>query len=117
MTRALSTRVDVDGVLTTQEGSEAFHIELIRDGDEESIVENIDLANLSLENAKAVSDAWVADNPIVSFTYYNPDDSVVQRGLDRLEEALPYLYVTCDKLGRVRIERFGEAIYFEPSGL
>ena len=103
--------------MTTQEGSEAFHIKLIRDGDEESIVENIDLANLSLENAKAVSDAWVADNRTASFTYYNPVIRVVQRGLDRLEEALPYLYATCDKLGRVRIERFGEAICFEPSGL
>lgn len=116
VTHALSTRVDVDGVLTTQEDLEAFHIELIRDGDEESIVKNIDLANLSLENAKAVSDVWVANNPTASFTYYDPDDGVVQRGLDRLEEALPYVFATCGRLGRVRIERFGEAICFEPLG-
>ena len=117
VTHALSTRVDVDGVLTTQEGSETFHIELRRDGDEKSIVENIDLANQSLENAKAVPDAWVANNSTASFTYYNPDDSVVQWGLDRLEEALPYLYATCGIIGRVRIERPGERICFEPSGL
>ena len=32
-----------------------------------------------------------------------------------MEETLPYLYATCSKLGRVRIERFGEAICFEPA--
>ena len=45
VTHALSTHVDVNGVLTTKDGPESFHIELVRDGDEESIVKNIDQAN------------------------------------------------------------------------
>ena len=38
VTHAVSTRVDVEGVLTTQEGSEIFRIRLVRDGDEDSII-------------------------------------------------------------------------------
>ena len=115
VTHALSTKVDVKGVLTTAKSSEFFHIELMRDGDEESIVNNIAQADESLSNAQEVSDAWIASHPTASFTYHSPDAAVVQRGLDRLEETLPYLYATCGKLGRVRIERFGEAIRFEPA--
>ena len=114
VTHAVSTQVDVDGVLTTQEGSEAFHIRLSRDGDVNSIVTNIELANESLENAEAVDSAWLAANPTASFTYHNPNGDIVRRGLDRLEQTLPYLYATCAKLGRVQIDRFGERMSFEP---
>ncbi len=114
VTHAVSTEVDIDGVLTTQEGPEVFHIQLARDGDEDSIVANIEQANESLEKAKPATDAWIADNPTASFTYHNPEVDVVLRGLDRLEETLPYLYATCSKLGRVQIERFGEAKSYQP---
>ena len=88
VTHAVSTQVDVDGVLTTQEGSEVFHIGLSRDGDVNSIVTNIELANESLENAEAVDSGWLATNPTASFTYHNPNGDIVQRGLDRLEQTL-----------------------------
>ncbi len=114
MTHAVSTQVDVDGVLTTQEGSEVFHIELTRDGDEDSIKTNIDQANEALENAEPAQRTWIANNPTASFTYHNPEADVVQRGLDRLEETLPYLYATCSRLGRVQIKRFGEETQYRP---
>ena len=114
VTHALSTRVDVDGVLTTKKGPEYFHIELVRDGDEDSIVANIELANMALENAKSISVEELDQNPTASFTYHDVNGEVAERGLDRLEQALPYLYATCSKLGRVRIERYGETICFEP---
>lgn len=114
VTHALSTHVGVDGVLTTQESSEAFHIELERDGDEDSIVKNIELANQSLEDAKSVSGDWIASNPTASFVYHDADGEAAQRGLGRLEQALPYLYATCNKLGRVIIERFADRSVFEP---
>ena len=38
-----------------------------------------------------------------------------KRGLDRLELVLPYLYVTCEKLGQVRIERPQGATFFKPA--
>ena len=114
VTHAVSTQVDVAGVLTTQGNSEAFDIRLSRDGDVNSIVTNIELASKSLENAAAVDSAWLSANPTASFTYHNPNGDIVRPGLDRLEQTLPYLYATCGKLGRVQIDRFGERICFEP---
>ena len=115
VTHAVSTRVDVDGVLITQKDStEAFHIRLSRGGDVNSIITNIELANQSLEKAVAKNSEWLSLNPTASFTYHDPDNEVVQRGLDRLEQSLPYLYATCDKLGRVQIDRHGERVCFEP---
>ena len=63
VTHALSTRVDVDAWLTTNEGNERFSIELVRDGDETSIVENIEAANHALERAEVVADPWHSGNP------------------------------------------------------
>ncbi len=114
VTHAVSTQVDVNGVLATEEGPEVFHIKLARDGDEESIVSNIEQANDSLEEAETGEEAWIANNPTASFTYHNPSSDIVQRGLDRLEQTLPYLYATCSKLGQVRIERLGESKCFAP---
>jgi len=114
VTHALSTRVDVDGVLTTEEDCESFHIELIRDGDEDSIRNNIELANKALDDASAVPEPWIANNPTASFVYHDINLSVAKVGLDRLEQTLPYLYGTCDKLGSVCIERSGNTMHFEP---
>ena len=117
VTHAVSTRVDVDGILTTKQGSEVFHIELSRDGNEDSIIENIEQANESLEDAEPALEAWISNNATASFVYHNPNSDVVHWGLDRLEHTLPYLYATCGKLGRVRIERFGDTKCFEPESL
>ncbi len=116
VTHAVSTHVDIKGVLDTAEGPEVFRINLVRDGDEESIVGNIDQANESLVNAEPATEDWFANNPTASFTYLNPDGDVVRRGLERLEQTLPYLYATCDRLGRVSVERQGEVKRFEPKG-
>ena len=117
VTHSVSTQVDIEGVLTTQEGSEVFRIQLVRDGDEESIKKNIEQANKSLENAEPALEAWISSNPTASFIYHNPSSDVVRRGLDRLEQTLPYLYATCSKLGRVEIQRFGKTKSFEPECL
>ncbi len=114
VTHALSTRVDVDGVLNTQEDPEIFHIELERDGDEDSIAKNIERANQALESAKSVSAAAIADKPTASLVYHHVNGEVAKRGLSRLEQALPYLYATCSKLGGVRIELFEEVWLFDP---
>lgn len=114
VTHALSTRVDIDGVLTTEENCESFQIKLSRDGDEDSIKNNIELANKALDEASVVSEPCLADNPTASFVYYDINLNVAEIGLDRLEQTLPYLYGTCDKLGSVRIERSGNTMHFEP---
>ena len=117
VTHAVSTQVDVKGVLITGQGLELFSIALARDGDEDSIIENIEQANEALEDADYPQGDWIRANPTASFIYYGPSVDVVLRGLDRLELILPYLYATCSKLGRVRIKRFGEEVVFTPKNL
>ena len=103
-THALSTRVDVKGIIETQKGFERFAIELDRGGDEDSITENIAQASASVRAATPITDASLGDLPTASFTYHDADDSVVNDGLARLREALPYLYGTCPQLGKVTVE-------------
>ena len=117
VTHGVSTRVDVRGVLSTKEGFEIFEIKLVRDGDEDSIIKNIEQSNESLENATPPCNGWVGSNPTASFVYYNSNNNVVQRGLDRLERTLPYLYATCNKLGKVSIERPSVIKHFTPAGV
>ena len=114
VTHALSTHVAVCGVLKTEKDHERFHIKLDRGGDEDAIVENIEQADKAIDKAKPLHESCIADNPTASFTYYDTDCAVAQRGLKRLEQALPYLYATCDKLGQVCIERPHGTTLFEP---
>ena len=107
-THALSTRVDVEGILSTPEGAETFRLSLDRGGNEESIISNIGDANSALEAAKQVPN--IGDRPTARFTYYNANAEVVRDGLDRLELALPYLYSTCDKLGQIMIQRLQNTV-------
>ncbi|MCY3639211.1 MAG: hypothetical protein OXG80_08980 [Chloroflexi bacterium] len=114
VTHGLSPHVDVEGVISTQEGYEHFQIELVRSGNEASITENIGQANRSLEKATAVPESWTTCNPTASFTYHSVDCNVAQTGLKRLQQALPYLYATCEKLGRVCIDLPDRSVVFTP---
>ena len=112
-THALSTRVDVEGIIKTQKGFERFVIELERGGDEDSITANIAQAGASVSAATRICVASVVDQPTASFTYYDADDSVVNNGLARLREALPYLYGTCPQLGKVTVESLDAVVQFD----
>ena len=114
VTHALSTHVAVCGVIKTEKDHERFHIKLDRGGDEDAIAKNIEQANEAIDKAKPLHESCIADNPTASFTYYDTDCAVAQRGLKRLEQALPYLYATCDKLGQVCIEHPHGTTLFEP---
>ena len=114
VTHGLSPHVEVEGILSTQEGNEHFCIELIRDGDEDSIVENIAQADVALSNAITEPDTWIANHPTAQFTYHNVNCDVLNLGLRRLQQALPYLYATCERLGQVKIDMLGKSTLFTP---
>jgi len=106
VTHALSTRVDVAGILHTEEGpAESFSIELNRPPNEPDILKNIEETGAAFQSAKPLTESEVADKSTATFTYHNPDRAVVDPGLDSLERTIPYLYATCDKLGKFRIRR------------
>ncbi len=111
VTHAISSRVDVDGILQTADGQfETFRIELNRPPDEARILENIELTDEAFGAAQPASGAL--DVPTASFTYHNANPEVVRVGLDRLEQTIPYLYGTCDNLGEVRIRRPEKTVVF-----
>ena len=108
VTHAISTRVDVDGILQTTDGQlEVFCTRLNRPADEAEILKNIEHTDDAFVAAKPVSD--VTGRPTASFTYYNANSAIVERGLDRLEQTIPYLFATCHKLGEIRVSRPDEA--------
>ena len=110
-THALSTRVDVEGILDTSSNPEKFCIRLDRAGDENAIVKNIQDANKALDDARPLSSSELVNQlATASFTYYEADPEVVAKGLDRLERAIPYLYATCPNLGEIQIRYPGETI-------
>ena len=111
VTHAISTRVDVDGILQTADGQlETFRIELDRPPDEAQILKNIELTDEAFGAAQPAPE--ILDIPTASFTYHKAHAEVVQVGLDRLEQTVPYLYATCDDLGEVRIRRPERTIVF-----
>ena len=111
VTHAISSRVDVEGILQTADGQlETFRIELNRPPDEAQILKNIELTDEAFGAAQPAPE--VLNIPTASFTYHNSHPEVVQAGLDRLEQTVPYLYATCDDLGEVRIRRSERTIVF-----
>ena len=115
VTHCLSTCVDVSGIIKTESGYEEFSINLDRAGDEESITENIRQAETAFANAKLIPETELKHRPTALFVYHNINKDAALTGLSRLEKALPYLYATCDKLGKVRIEHEQKATVFESS--
>ena len=114
VTHGVSPFVTVEGVLATRESNEHFCIELVRDGDEAAIADNIDEAERALQDASVVTDSWVGENPTASFTYHDPRLEVVDSGMKRLDQAMPYLYGTCDRLGEVRVSTSGGMTKYTP---
>ena len=111
VTHAISSRVDVDGILETTDGQlETFRIELNRPPDEAQILKNIELTDEAFGAAQPASE--VLNTPTASFTYHNVNTEVVRPGLDRLEQTVPYLYATCGNLGEVRIRRPEKTVVF-----
>ena len=111
-THTLSTRVTVDGVITTEDGPEHFIVELNRSGDEESITENIEQANTAVGQADPIPYASLSRRPTASFTYHDANQYAANTGLEHLKVALPYLYGTCRNLGSVTVESQDARLHF-----
>ena len=111
VTHAISSRVDVNGILQTVNGRlETFQIELNRPPDKARILKNIELTDEAFGAAQAAP--GTLNVPTVTFTYHNANAEVVRAGLDRLEQTIPNLYETCDNLVKVRIRRAEKTVVF-----
>lgn len=100
-THVLSTRVEISGILQSRKGPGRFELLLERDGDEPSIVRNIEACNQSIRKADPVTE--IEGLPSARFLYKEPDRAIVRRGIESLLQVLPYLFSTCENLGDVEI--------------
>ena len=111
VTHAISSQVDVDGILQTEGGKfEIFRMELNRPPNEAQILDNIKETDQAFNAARPAN--GIPDIPTALFNYQNANPDVVGAGLDRLEQTVPYLFATCENLGEIRIRRPERTIVF-----
>ncbi|WP_437576862.1 sacsin N-terminal ATP-binding-like domain-containing protein [Sorangium sp. So ce887] len=102
VTHVLAPRTTVSGIFATGEGLERFALMLDRGGDEESIVANIAACDAAIRSA---SPLLTTDGvPSASFTYVTDDSATLHLGMASFRSAVPYLFATCERLGRVTFE-------------
>jgi len=104
VTHALSTKLQLSGLLQTGEGHERFEVNLDRSGDEDAIVEDINRSKEALTEAERVR--HLSDYATAVFVYRLDDQGVevAKSGIRQFIDALPYIFSTCPNLGTVTVE-------------
>lgn len=103
VTHVLSEQVQVSGILEVNGSYRGFDVELDRPNDEEPLLQNVQDSLNSLRHTHLVES--LDDEPTASFEYIVGDEKIALAGLEALEEALPYLFATCRRLGEIIIRR------------
>jgi len=105
VTHVLAERTELRGLLDVPSGFEEFALTLDRGGDEDRILANIRLCDDAIRSAAPVADTSAI--PSARFEYRFVDEGTVLPGLNALRDALPYLYLTRQQLGRIEINLMG----------
>ena len=101
VTHVLAERMRLRGLLKLDMGCESFDLTLDRRGDEDAILDNIQLSNEAIRAAVPVSELAEVQSAVLEYTISEGDAWVV--GLQELRRALSYLYGTRRRLGRVEL--------------
>lgn len=111
VTHVLAESTNLRGLLELKNSYERFDLILDRGGDEDAILENIRSCDNAIRAAEPVAD--FSEYPSARFEYPILDDSMLTHGLNALKQALPYLYATRQKLGRLEIntEAHGKEVW------
>ena len=114
VTHVLSERTRLRGLLQLETDYEHFDVTLNRGGDEDAILGDIRQSNQAIRAAEPVPDpaqVWSA-----VFEYERSDSEAWGLGLKELKRALPYLYGTRKRLGRLEFNTDeGEGEIWDPS--
>jgi hypothetical protein len=105
VTHVLAPKTTVSGIFTTGESLERFTLTLDRAGDEDSIVANIAACDTAIRSASPLTTTHGV--PSASFSYVTDDVERLHLDMDWFRTAVPYLFATCERLGRVIIEMEG----------
>lgn len=101
VTHVLAPSVRLEGLLVARERVEQFNLLLDRAGDEEAIVQNIEQCNEAIKGAHPVD--GLDEIPSARFIYDDDDVASLRDGIEAFKRALAYLFMTCPRLGRVRL--------------
>ncbi|WP_213740465.1 hypothetical protein [Bradyrhizobium sp. dw_411] len=103
VTHVLSERVSVRGILEVDGTYRGFDVNLDRPNDEEVLLRNVQDSQQSLRHTRHVEN--LEQELTASFEYEVDDERIALAGLEALEEALPFLFATCRRLGEIVIRR------------
>jgi len=114
VTHVLAPRAQLQGLLHVEgDRIESFDLCIDRSGDEDAIMKNITRCKADIRRAKV---APSPDGlPSARFVYADEDLTTLEEGIAAFEKALPYLFVTCPQLGRVRLGLTDDWQTWEPS--
>ncbi|WP_316162460.1 sacsin N-terminal ATP-binding-like domain-containing protein [Bradyrhizobium sp. SZCCHNRI20481] len=111
VTHVLSERVHVSGILDVDGNFRGFEVELDRPNDEGMLLQNVQDSQASLRHTRAV--AALDGEPTASFAYVVDDERTAEDGLRALEDALPFLFATCRRLGEITIRRGDAEVHWK----
>lgn len=103
VTHVLSERVKMRGILEVDGTYRGFDVALDRPNDEELLLRNVQDSQQSLRHTRLVEN--LEHELTASFEYKVDDEGIALAGLEALEEALPFLFATCRRLGEIIIRR------------
>lgn len=103
VTHVISEQAHVSGILEVKGGYRGFDVDLDRPNDAERLLQNVQDSLNSLRHTHVVES--LDEEPTASFEYIVEDERIALAGLEALEEALPYLFATCRRLGEIVIRR------------
>jgi len=114
-THALSDRLTLEGLLSSDGRFEHFNLDIDRRGDEEDILANTAACNAAIAEANAVD--VIQHLPSAQFEYPIEQGDIADLGLQAFHQALPYLYATRESLGRAEIDWQDQAEIWSASSI
>jgi hypothetical protein len=102
LTHVLSHQIKFEGVVAEASDLERFSISLDRTGDEDQIYANRQFCDAAIKSAEPSPSL---DGQVTArFTYQVDTPDAARMGVGAFEDTLPYLYATCEHLGRVSLQ-------------
>lgn len=101
-THVLANQIKFEGILETATRLEKVHLLLDRSGDEDRIYQNTTACHAAVTEASPLP--GLTGHPTACFTYVTDQPEAARMGLEAFSKTLPYLFGTCEHLGKVSIQ-------------
>jgi hypothetical protein len=100
VTHVLAEKTKFEGIVQAGEVHERFTLTLDRSGDEKTILANMDACDTAIKAARPIQD--ITSTMSARFEYDLETTDAMHSGINRFQDALPYIYGTRPRLGVVK---------------